>query len=330
MIRPLRPRYAAALLAAELVVVIVLVACATGAQATTCADGSHSNSTGPGTCSHHGGIASGGASSGAVDKDCTDFATQQDAQAYFVGLGGSATNNVDNLDADHDGIACEDNPSGGGLPQPPQPPPLPPDCGPLLVSGLAAGATVHYGSTVELTATGSGPSDNVSLIISPASAYFGTGPLSVVGSRVLATISSAGPDGMSYTWSSTQIPNSDPPLTTTPGQYVWQMQDTMRTCGPYSRVQHFTISAPARCAVTAHLDPPMVEVRFCPVTNRVSLALSRSRAAGSTIRKKVVAVASGQLATVRMHTSRRARWVRVSYISPTTGATRLLGTASIR
>lgn len=44
------------------------------------------------------------------DKDCKDFATHADAQAYFVSKGGSPTNNVDKLDADHDGIACESLP----------------------------------------------------------------------------------------------------------------------------------------------------------------------------------------------------------------------------
>jgi micrococcal nuclease len=42
------------------------------------------------------------------DKDCKDFATQEEAQAYFDKNGGSATNNVDRLDGkDHDGIVCE-------------------------------------------------------------------------------------------------------------------------------------------------------------------------------------------------------------------------------
>lgn len=41
------------------------------------------------------------------DKDCPDFATHAEAQAYFESMGGSPTNNVDRLDADHDGLACE-------------------------------------------------------------------------------------------------------------------------------------------------------------------------------------------------------------------------------
>jgi hypothetical protein len=44
------------------------------------------------------------------DKDCSDFATQREAQAYFESKGGSPTNNVDDLDRDHDGIACESLP----------------------------------------------------------------------------------------------------------------------------------------------------------------------------------------------------------------------------
>ena len=50
------------------------------------------------------------------DRDCGDFSTQQDAQDYFDDQGGDETNNVDNLDADGDGIACEDlasTPTGG-------------------------------------------------------------------------------------------------------------------------------------------------------------------------------------------------------------------------
>ena len=42
------------------------------------------------------------------DKDCSDFRTQAEAQAYFDAHGGSATNNFDNLDGpDHDGRVCE-------------------------------------------------------------------------------------------------------------------------------------------------------------------------------------------------------------------------------
>lgn len=45
------------------------------------------------------------------DKDCKDFATQAEAQAYFNSKGGSATNNVDRLDGnDHDGKVCESLP----------------------------------------------------------------------------------------------------------------------------------------------------------------------------------------------------------------------------
>jgi LPXTG-motif cell wall-anchored protein len=43
----------------------------------------------------------------ATDKDCKDFSSQAAAQAYFEAHGGSPGNNVDNLDADHDGKACE-------------------------------------------------------------------------------------------------------------------------------------------------------------------------------------------------------------------------------
>lgn len=41
------------------------------------------------------------------DKDCVDFNSQAEAQAYFESKGGSPSKNVDRLDADHDGVACE-------------------------------------------------------------------------------------------------------------------------------------------------------------------------------------------------------------------------------
>jgi hypothetical protein len=43
----------------------------------------------------------------AGDRDCADFATQQQAQRYFESIGGSATNNADRLDANGNGVACE-------------------------------------------------------------------------------------------------------------------------------------------------------------------------------------------------------------------------------
>jgi len=42
-----------------------------------------------------------------TDKDCSDFATHEEAQKYFAMKGGSATNNVDRLDNNHDGLVCE-------------------------------------------------------------------------------------------------------------------------------------------------------------------------------------------------------------------------------
>lgn len=43
----------------------------------------------------------------ASDKDCANFTYQEDAQSYFTSGGGSRFNNVDNLDADGNGFACE-------------------------------------------------------------------------------------------------------------------------------------------------------------------------------------------------------------------------------
>jgi hypothetical protein len=45
----------------------------------------------------------------ASDKDCSDFASQRAAQIFFLRHGGPR-HDPDRLDADHDGVACEDNP----------------------------------------------------------------------------------------------------------------------------------------------------------------------------------------------------------------------------
>ncbi|HEY5943349.1 MAG TPA: excalibur calcium-binding domain-containing protein [Solirubrobacterales bacterium] len=57
----------------------------------------------------------------AVDYDCADFATQEEAQEYLE------PGDPHNLDGDNDGIACEDLPSGGGGSVKPPPPPSPPE-----------------------------------------------------------------------------------------------------------------------------------------------------------------------------------------------------------
>ena len=49
-----------------------------------------------------------------AEKNCATFATQAEAQAWFTAHGGSKANNVDALDADHDGIACEHLGSASG------------------------------------------------------------------------------------------------------------------------------------------------------------------------------------------------------------------------
>jgi hypothetical protein len=58
---------------------------------------------------------------------CHDFLYQEDAQAYFEEFGGSPSNNVDGLDLDGDGIACEELPSRPETPG--TPPPSPPGGG---------------------------------------------------------------------------------------------------------------------------------------------------------------------------------------------------------
>jgi hypothetical protein len=63
------------------------------------------------------------ANAAAVDYDCEDFATQEEAQEYLL------PGDPYGLDGDNDGVACEDLPSGGGgggggsTPSEPPPPP---------------------------------------------------------------------------------------------------------------------------------------------------------------------------------------------------------------
>lgn len=59
----------------------------------------------------------------AVDYDCADFATQEEAQEHLL------PGDPYRLDGDGDGVACEDLPSGGGgepSPEPTEPSPPPP------------------------------------------------------------------------------------------------------------------------------------------------------------------------------------------------------------
>jgi hypothetical protein len=44
------------------------------------------------------------------DKDCGDFDSQEGAQEYFESNGGGPDTNVDRLDDDGDGVACDDTP----------------------------------------------------------------------------------------------------------------------------------------------------------------------------------------------------------------------------
>jgi hypothetical protein len=50
------------------------------------------------------------------DRDCSDFTFQEQAQRFFERHGGSRSNNVDDLDRDRDGVACERLPSEGNTP----------------------------------------------------------------------------------------------------------------------------------------------------------------------------------------------------------------------
>lgn len=69
-------------------------------------------------------LVAGSAPAFAADRDCADFAYQEDAQAYFISLGGPSQD-PDRLDADHDGQACDSLPHRGSS-TPTTPPPAQP------------------------------------------------------------------------------------------------------------------------------------------------------------------------------------------------------------
>jgi hypothetical protein len=75
----------------------------------------------------------------AVDYDCSDFATQEEAQEYLL------PGDPYGLDADNDGVACEDLPSGGGGGggESPSKPPPPPE----LSKSVARAAAQHAART---------------------------------------------------------------------------------------------------------------------------------------------------------------------------------------
>jgi hypothetical protein len=81
---------------------------------------------------------SGAPAQAAGDYDCADFATQEEAQEHLL------PGDPYGLDADNDGIACEDLPSGGGggggggATEPPPPPPPP-----KLNKAAARAAAMH-------------------------------------------------------------------------------------------------------------------------------------------------------------------------------------------
>jgi hypothetical protein len=75
-------------------------------------------------------VACGGSTGGGDVKDCADFATQPQAQRYFEEHGGPAKD-PSRLDADKNGKACEELPSGASSPAAPaSPTPRPEGCDP--------------------------------------------------------------------------------------------------------------------------------------------------------------------------------------------------------
>lgn len=82
----------------------------------------------------------------AQDRDCADFDTQQEAQAYFESKGGSRSFNADLLDEDRDGLACELLPRGRAVPQPQAPSPQSTDQRNGVPRWMLAGGAIGAGA----------------------------------------------------------------------------------------------------------------------------------------------------------------------------------------
>lgn len=98
----------------------------------------------------------------AADKDCADFATQKDAQLFFLDAGGPASD-PHGLDHDGDGIACESNPCPcyTGTQAPTSPPPA---AAPKPFTQFGRVVKVVDGDTVDVRLRRSGRKARVRLI----------------------------------------------------------------------------------------------------------------------------------------------------------------------
>jgi hypothetical protein len=103
------------------------------------------------------GLANSSTSARAADLDCGDFASQPNAQHFFGENGGNPHRTIDNLDANHNGVACEDYPYGSNGAQP------------------TAAPTVDSGATPVVTDPGNGRSSGPSQPSAPVAALPNTG-----------------------------------------------------------------------------------------------------------------------------------------------------------
>jgi hypothetical protein len=129
---PLGSGLRVALLTSAFALVWLAAASSAGAYTVRCNDGTYSDAGGrPGACSHHAGVAGGGGGGGGGggvtnppptyqpyplfdDHNCSDFSTQDAAQAYY----NLNPSDPSRLDADHDGKPCENLPSASGIVRP--------------------------------------------------------------------------------------------------------------------------------------------------------------------------------------------------------------------
>jgi len=115
-----------------------------------------------------------------ADRDCSDFSSQRAAQDYFISKGGPSSD-PDRLDADHDGVACEENPCpcGRSPTAPPSPRPAPP---PRRPPALFEGRC-DRGPNPDRRCTPGALARGVDLATVCSGGYPGPGPISAVQKR---------------------------------------------------------------------------------------------------------------------------------------------------
>lgn len=187
----------------------------------------------------------------AADRDCPDFRNRAAAQTYFDAAGGSRLNNVDGLDRDRDGLACED---------------LPCPCAAPGQNGgsLAPGGIFTFRVDDPLDSTHSQRRSDIRSVIGVYDSDLGTLNLEVTlwqpwqpGDRVVMRLGSCqrGPAASGITVE--LFPQSGPPFTSDPAHAAFaraQLVPDVFSQNGLSTMYSIDQASPERQNVTVHVD----------------------------------------------------------------------------